>query len=127
MFDKLYKLLDNSYSVYSKFRVSAIVITNDDKEYFGVNVENSSYGATICAERNAIFNAISNGYNKGDFKEIHILCDSLSFGMPCMLCRQVFSEFFTDTIIYVYNNLGKVKSYTMKDICPFPFTKEDLQ
>lgn len=127
MFKKLNKLLNNSYSPYSNFRVSAIVVTSDLKEFYGVNVENASFGATICAERNAILNAVTNGYKKGDFKEIHILCDSESFGMPCMICRQVFSEFLLDTVIYVYNNLGEVKTFTMKDICPYPFDEGDLK
>lgn len=127
MFEKLNKLLNNSYSPYSNFRVSAIVVTSDFKEFYGVNVENASFGATICAERNAVLNAVSNGYKKGDFKEIYILCDSESFSMPCMICRQVFNEFFTDTIIYVYNNFGEVKAFTMNDICPYPFDEGDLK
>ena len=68
MKEKLIKLLDNSHSPYSKYRVSAIVTMKDGKEFSGVNVENASFGATICAERNAILNAITNGYGKGDFK-----------------------------------------------------------
>ena len=67
MYEKLLNLLNNSYCPYSNFRVSAIAIMNDLKEFSGVNVENASYGACICAERSAIVSAISNGYKKGDF------------------------------------------------------------
>ena len=69
MKDKLKELLKNSYSPYSKFRVSSIVIMKDGTEFGGVNVENASYGATICAERNAILQAIAHGYKKGDFEK----------------------------------------------------------
>ena len=58
MRNKLNKLLNNSYSPYSNYKVCAIVVTNDNKEFFGVNIENASYGATICAESVAIFNGI---------------------------------------------------------------------
>ena len=69
---KLLELLENSYSPYSKFRVSSIVVTKDDKCYSGVNIENASYGATICAERVAILKAVSNGHRKGDLKKIYV-------------------------------------------------------
>ena len=94
MREKLEKLLNNSYAKYSKFRVSCICVMNDGKEFNGVNVENASYGATICAERVAITSAIANGYKKGDFKELHIMVDSDKIGTPCFICRQVISEFF---------------------------------
>ena len=68
MKEKLIKLFENSYSPYSKFRVASIVVMKDGKEFSGVNVENASYGAAICAERSAIVNAISAGYKRYDFK-----------------------------------------------------------
>ena len=78
MKEKLVSLLENSYSPYSKFSVSAIAVMNDGMEFSGVNVEIASYGASICAERSAILSAISNGYkksSKGDFyMPIYISC-----------------------------------------------------
>ena len=128
MLEELKKVIKNSYAPYSKFHVSAIVITKDNNTFKGVNIENSSYGATICAERVAITKAISEGYKKGDFQEIHILTDSKKLGMPCFICRQVFTEFFTtDTKIFVYNQNGLKKEYLMAEICPLPFTYEDLK
>ena len=128
MVEQLQKLLENSYSPYSHFKVASIVITKDGKAFSGVNIENSSFGGTICAERNAINSAVTSGYKKGDFKEIYIMCDEENFGMPCMICRQTFIEFFTNDItIYVYNNKGEVKSFTLNELCPYPFSEEDLK
>ena len=75
MKEKLLKLLDNSHSPYSKFRVAAIVVMKDGTEFNGVNVENAAYGSSICAERSAILSAISNGYKKYDFELIYVMCD----------------------------------------------------
>lgn len=128
MENKLIENLKKSYAPYSKFRVSAILVTKDGKEYTGVNIENASYGATICAERVAITKAISEGQSTSNFKEIHIMCDSKEFAMPCFICRQTFIEFFNqDTLIYVYNNQKEKKIYQMDQICPYPFSKEDLK
>ena len=70
MKEKLLELLENSYSPYSKFKVAAIAVMKDGKEFVGVNVENASYGVCNCAERSAIFSAISNGYKRYDFEKI---------------------------------------------------------
>ena len=80
MREKLEKLLNNSYAKYSGYCVSAICVMNDGKEFSGVNVENASYGATICAERVAITNAITNGYKQGEFKELHVMVKSDKLG-----------------------------------------------
>ena len=71
MKEELLKLLNNSYAKYSKFKVAAIVVMKDGKTIKGVNVENASYGAAICAERNAISTAITEGYTKGSFKDLY--------------------------------------------------------
>ena len=129
MKEELLELGKNSYSPYSHFRVAAIAITKDNKKFKGVNVENASYGATICAERNAILNAISNGYKKGDFKELHIMClDSNKISTPCFQCRQVISELFDkDAKIICYNSTGETKQYKVSELCPYPFNEEDLK
>ena len=121
MFEKLKENLKNSYAPYSNFNVSSCLVTKDDKEYFGVNVENSSYGGTICAERVAITKAISEGKRKEDFKEIHVLGSKES--MPCFICRQTFTEFFNNDVkIYIYDELGNKKEYSMEQLCPYPFS-----
>ena len=126
MKEKLEKLLNNSYAKYSKYRVACICVMNNNQEICGVNVENASYGATICAERNAITTAISYGYKKGDFKEIHIMVDSDKIGTPCFMCRQVITEFMNDdTVVYLYSH-NDMKTYTVKELCPHPFNEENL-
>lgn len=128
MKEELIELLKNSYSPYSKFRVAAIAIMKDGKNFKGVNVENASYGATICAERSAIVSAISAGYKKHDFESMYVMCDNEKVGMCCMICRQVISEFFEkDKIIYAMNPNGDVIKHPVSELCPYPFDEEDLK
>ena len=127
MKEKLLELLNKSYAPYSNFRVSAIIETTDNNIYTGVNIENASYGATVCAERVAIFKAVSEGYRKGDFKRLHVMVDSPKISSCCFMCRQVISEFFNNnTEIILYNNKGEYKTYTKEELCPLPFNSEDL-
>ena len=128
MIEKLMKLAENSYSPYSHFRVATIVIMKDGVEFKGVNVENAAYGSSICSERSAILAAISNGYKKGDFKELHCLCaDSNKISTSCFGCRQVISELFDkDVDLYFYANTGEVKKYKVSELCPYPFGEDDL-
>ena len=132
MFEKLVEIRKNSYSPYTKFPVSAIVVTKDEKEYFGVNVEDASTRAGACAERTAIFSAITAGTKKGDFKEIHVLASKdENVGTPCFVCRQMLSELFpVEAKVYCYSNTGEVKAFTIKELCPYPFeefTEEDVK
>lgn len=128
MREKLVKLLENSYSPYSHFRVAAIAVMKDGREFQGVNVENASYGASICAERSAILSAISAGYKKGEFKELYVMCDNEKIGMPCFVCRMVISELFNkeDNIICM-NPTGEKEIHTVAELCPYPFSEEDLK
>lgn len=127
MKDELLKLLNNSYSPYSNFKVASIVVMKDGTIFKGVNVENASYGATICAERNAIFNAVSNGYKKGDFKKLYVMVNSDKISSCCFMCRQVISEFFNkDVSIILMNKNGEKKEYLVNDLCPIPFDESDL-
>lgn len=128
MKEKLKALLNNSYSPYSHFRVASIVVMKDGREFRGVNVENASYGATICAERSAIVSAISAGYKKHDFETLYVMCDNEKIGFSCMLCRQVISEFFEpDKKVIAMNPNGEEISLTVKELCPYPFSDEDLK
>lgn len=126
MLEKLLELQKNAYSKYSNFSVAAIVVTKDGKEFRGVNVEDASLRAGACAERVALFNMISEGYSKGDVKEINILANNLI--TPCFVCRQMFIELCDmDTIINSYDKEGNIKSYTVKELCPYPFSSEDIK
>jgi len=127
MKEKLINLLNNSYSPYSKFRVAAIAVMKDGREFNGINVENASYGATICAERVAITSAIAAGYKKNDFEELYVMCDNEKIGTCCFICRQVISEFFEESKkITMMTPDGQVLIKTVSDLCPYPFTEENL-
>lgn len=129
MKEKLLELAKNSYSPYSHFRVATILVTKDGKEFNGVNVENAAYGSSICAERSAILSAVSAGYTKGDFKELHCMCaDSNKISTSCFACRQVISELFDkDVNVYFYSNNGEYKMYRVEELCPYPFEESDLK
>lgn len=127
MKEELIKLLDKSYAPYSKFNVACIIEMNDGKYIPGVNVENASYGATICAERNAITTAASMGYKKGDFKKIYVMVSGEKLSTPCFICRQVISEFFNkDSEVILMGKNGDSIIYKVSDMCPYPFDSEDL-
>ena len=127
MKEKLLELHKNRYGPISHFPVSASLITKDGKTFYGVNVEDASTRAGTCAERNALFQAISNGYTKGDFKEINVMTSSKRIGTPCFVCRQLISELMDkDSIIRCYNTRGEYKEFTVSELCPFPFEEEDL-
>ena len=127
MKDKLLALHQNSYVPISHFPVSACVITKDGREFFGVNVEDASTRAGTCAERAAIFNAITSGVKKEDFLELHLMVSSGKIGMPCFVCRQMISEIFEkDAMVYCYSTNGEMVKYTVEKLCPYPFGEDDL-
>lgn len=127
MRDKLVKLLKNSYSPYYNFPVASVIVTKDGKEFVGVNVENAN-GTSICAERNAIANAIAHGYKKGDFDKIFIMLSNGRFGTPCFACRQVLLEFMNKSSkVISVDREGNEKIYTIEELCPYPFDEEDLK
>lgn len=132
MFEKLLEIRKNSYSPYTNFPTSSIVVTKDGEEFVGTNVEDASTRAGSCAERSAIFSAISQGVKKGDFKEIHILASkNENPGTPCFVCRQMLSELFEkDCKVYCYSETGNIKAFTINELCPYPFdefTEEDVK
>lgn len=127
MKNELLKLLDNAYAPYSSFFVSSIIEMKDGKLISGVNVENASYGATICAERNAITNAITLGYKKGDFKKMYVMTSGKRISSCCFLCRQLITEFFDkDAIIVLMDKAGNSRELKVSDLCPYPFDEKDL-
>ncbi len=114
----------NAYAPYSKFKVGAALLTKSGKVFTGCNVENSSFGASMCAERVAVFKAVSEG--EREFKAIAVVTDTDDPAMPCGMCRQVLSEFSMDIKVYAANLDGKVKTTTLRELLPHAFTKEDL-
>ena len=128
MDESLKRLLKNSYSPYSGFKVAAICLMKDGRSFGGVNVENSSYGATVCAERVAIMSAVANGYKRGDFSKLFVMCDSSKVLPCCFVCRQVINEFFAkEDEVILYSNDGDRETYLVKDLRPFPFEGSSLK
>lgn len=128
MIEELIKLHSNSYVPISHFPVSACIIMKDGKKFYGVNVEDASTRAGTCAERNAIYSAITAGYKKGDFKEVHVMISSGEIGTPCFVCRQMISELFDkDALVRCYSTKGDYKDYSVEELCPFPFGEDDLK
>jgi cytidine deaminase len=128
MFNELKELLYNSNSEYYKYNVAAIIVCLDGNKFKGVNIETSSPAAGICAERNAIFSAISNGYKKADFKELHIMVNDNKSSEPCFICRQALVDFTNpDMPIYMYSKNKLENTLRVKDLTPYPFDKEDLR
>ena len=112
----------NSYSPYSKFRVGAVIVTNDGTLYTGVNVENSSYGLTNCAERTAIFSAVSQGERK--FKTIVLVSDAEDFITPCGACRQVLMELGgKDLEVVMSNSDNEIRILKLEELLPLSFNK----
>ena len=117
------KYREFSYSPYSKFKVGAAVLTKKGNVYGGCNIENSSYPVTNCAERTAIFKAVSEG--EKEFEAIALIVDTEGPCSPCGACRQVMGEFHIDKIIMA-NLKGDKKVVTLEEVLPFAFSEKDL-
>lgn len=109
----------NSYSPYSNFKVGAAVLMCDGSVYTGCNIENSSYGATVCAERTAIFKAVSDG--KRDFKKLAIVSDFCNLTFPCGICLQVISEFMPNGELIFEDKDGNIIVHKVDELLPFAF------
>ncbi|HID15266.1 MAG TPA: cytidine deaminase [Candidatus Atribacteria bacterium] len=113
-----------AYAPYSNFKVGAAIVTKDGKIFTGCNVENASYGLTICAERSAIFKAVSEG--KRDFSSLIVVTDTEEPAAPCGACRQVIREFSKDLEIIMVNLKGKRVIKSLEELLPESFGPEDL-
>ncbi|MBQ7497112.1 MAG: cytidine deaminase [Selenomonas sp.] len=117
------KYREFSYSPYSKFKVGAAVLTKSGKVFGGCNIENSSYPVTNCAERTAIFKAVSEG--EREIEAIALIADTEGPCSPCGACRQVMGEFKINRIIMA-NLKGDKKVVTLEEVLPFAFSEKDL-
>ena len=106
-------MLDRSYSPYSHFPVGAALECSDGTVFTGCNIENAAYGLTICAERTAIFKAVSEGHR--DFKRIVIAGKSEDY------CRQVMQEFAPQMEVICLNGKGEAKHFALKELLPYGF------
>ncbi len=118
------KARENAYAPYSNFKVGAALMTKDGRVFTGANVENASYGLSMCAERVALFKAVSEGYR--DFEAIAVVADTDGPVSPCGACRQVLSE-FGDMDVIMANMKGDVKVMKLSELLPESFTPEDLR
>ncbi len=114
------KAVQNAYSPYSNIKIGAAVMAGSGKIYTGANIENASFGATICAERTAIVKAMSE--KEQYISAIAITGDINDYAFPCGICRQVMSEFMKkDALIFVSGNDLKWKQYKLKELLPNSF------
>ena len=110
---------ERAYAPYSKFLVGAAVLAKSGKIYTGCNIENASYGLTVCAERNALFSAV--GAGEREFTALCVVGDTEAPISPCGACRQVMAEFKVPCIILA-NLKGDVKEYTLEELLPCRFS-----
>ncbi|MDU2334710.1 cytidine deaminase [Veillonella sp.] len=123
LMDCAIKARENAYSPYSHFAVGAALLCEDGALYEGCNIENASYGLTNCAERTAIFKAVSEGHIK--FKALAVVADTEGPCAPCGACRQVMAEFKIPLII-MGNSMGNIKIITIEELLPFSFSECDV-
>lgn len=110
---------ENAFAPYSRFKVGAAVEDTSGRIHTGCNVENATYGLTMCAERVAVFKAISEGVRK--FRRVAVAADTENLTPPCGACRQILWEFCGDVEIVLVNPRGKTETYRLKDLFPKPF------
>lgn len=122
LIEEAVKVRENAYAPYSKFKVGAALLTENNRVYTGCNVENASYGATICAERGAAMTAVA-AEGKTKFTALAIATAEQDATPPCAICRQFLSEFCDDDMVVILYSVTskKVKRLTFSSILPYPF------
>lgn len=116
--------MEHAYAPYSHYRVGACLVSADGSTDCGCNVENASFGATLCAERVALGSAIAHGRRK--FTALYLVSDGATAPLPCGICRQMLAE-FSDMDIVVQAQDGTVSRYRLHDLLPYAFAADGLQ
>jgi cytidine deaminase len=119
LIQEAFRALKNSHSPHSKFKVGAALLSSKGKIYTGTNIEFDAYTLTVCAERSALFSAVSHGERK--FTKIAIAASTTGFKYPCGLCRQALVEFNPDLEIILLNKNKKSKKIILKELLPMHF------
>lgn len=126
--DLAVKAMEHSYSPYSGKQVGAAVELTDGRTFTGCNIENSSYGGTVCAERVAIWKAVSEAGPSIRLKNVAVATDASPPWFPCGICRQVINEFASDDCgIQLVNKTGTVNSFTHRELLPHGFGRSALE
>ena len=118
------KVRENAHAKFSNFKVGAALCSPSGKIFLGCNIENATYGLTLCAERVAIFKAISEG--ERGFDAIAVVTDTDAPTSPCGACRQLIWEFCGDVPVILSNLKGKVEVLQMRNLFPKPFDASSL-
>jgi cytidine deaminase len=119
------KIRDNAHAPFSDFKVGAAIETDDGEIVTGCNIESASFGLTVCAERVAVWKAISEGKRK--IKAVAVVADTEDLTPPCGVCRQIIWEFGGDTPVTLANLHGSVETIQMKDLLPRAFDTKFLK
>ena len=123
LIDLARKARQKAYAPYSHYKVGAALLGKSGKVYTGCNVENASYGHTVCAERTAVLKAVSEG--ETEFEAIAVV--TKNGGSPCGACRQVLSEFAPKLMIYIADKNGEYRTTTLEKLLPDSFTPAHLE
>jgi cytidine deaminase len=115
---------ERAHAPFSRFKVGAALLTSSGEIVTGCNIENASYGLTLCAERVAVFKAVSEGFR--EFQAIAVVAKSPRPTAPCGPCRQILWEFCGDIWVHIATPGGKAKSWRMAELLPVPFDRRNL-
>lgn len=122
---KAKEVMTKAYAPYSHFQVGAALLAKDGRVFTGCNVENATYGATICAERTAVTKAVSEGVR--EFEKIAIVASSGEYAAPCGICRHVLFEFMPEGKVVLWSELEGEKEFALTELLPFGFRGEDIK
>ncbi len=118
---------EKAYAPYSNFKVGAALLTKEGKVFTGCNVESASYGLTVCAERVAIWKAVSEGEAESEIEAIAVVADTHELTPPCGVCRQIIWEFCGDVPVIFANLEGKTETVKMSELLPRAFDTKFLK
>lgn len=123
--NQAYQAQKKAYVPYSHFPVGAALLTEDDQVYLGCNIENAAYSMTNCAERTAVFKAVSEGQRR--FKAIAVVANTEDYCTPCGACRQVLTEFSPEMDVILVNKKGEKKIVKASELLPGFFSRKDMK
>lgn len=124
LIEKAREGMGHAYAPYSHFQVGAALLCRDGTVFTGCNMENASYGATVCAERTAIGKAVSEGYR--EFEKLAVVCSAGTYAAPCGICRQVMMEFMPEGSVVLQDKDRGIAEYPVRELLPAAFTGKDL-